>query len=40
MDTVREEESVGRVIEFASIIALDTPDGVTKLRVHRGEVTG
>jgi hypothetical protein len=28
---VREVESAGRVIELTSIIALDTPDGVTKL---------
>jgi hypothetical protein len=37
MDAVREEENVGRVIKLASIITLDTLDGVTKLRGHIGE---
>jgi hypothetical protein len=31
MDVVREEESVGGVIELMTIIALDTLDGATKL---------
>jgi hypothetical protein len=35
---VREEESaIGGVIKLASIIALDTPDGVTELRGHKGK---
>jgi hypothetical protein len=37
---VREEESAGGVIKLASIIALDAPDGVTKLRGHKGEEVG
>jgi hypothetical protein len=36
LDDVREEESAG-VIEFTSIITLDTPDGATKMRGHKGE---
>jgi hypothetical protein len=34
---VRKEEGAGRVIKLTSIIALDTPSGVTKLRGHKGE---
>jgi hypothetical protein len=38
---VREEESVGgEVIKLASIIALDAPDGATKLRGHKGKEVG
>jgi hypothetical protein len=41
LDTVREEESVGGgVIKLASIIALDTPNGVDKLRGTKGEEVG
>jgi hypothetical protein len=36
---VREEESAGRgVIKLVSTITLDAPDGVAKLRGHKGEV--
>jgi hypothetical protein len=38
---VREEESAGRgVIKLASIIALDAPEGATKLCGHKGEEVG
>jgi hypothetical protein len=41
LDAVREEESAGEgVIKLAYIIALDTPDGVTKLRGHKGKEVG
>jgi hypothetical protein len=41
LDTVSEEESVsGRVIKLASIIALDAPNGMTKLRGHKGKKVG
>jgi hypothetical protein len=34
LDTVRGRKSAGGVIELLSIIALDTLDGVSKLRGH------
>jgi hypothetical protein len=38
---VREEESTGGgVIKLTSIIALDAPDGATKLRGHKSEELG
>jgi hypothetical protein len=38
---VREEETAGGgVIKLASIIALDAPDGVTKLCGHKGKEVG
>jgi hypothetical protein len=38
---VREEESaIGGVIKLASIIALDTLDGATELRGHKGKEVG
>jgi hypothetical protein len=41
LDAVREEESVGGgVIKLASIITLDAPDGVAKLRGHKGKKVG
>jgi hypothetical protein len=41
LDAVREEENAGRgVIKLASIIALDAPDGVAKLRGHKGKEVG
>jgi hypothetical protein len=41
LDAVREEESAsGGVIKLASIIALDGPDGTTKLRRYKGEEVG
>jgi hypothetical protein len=41
LDIVRKEESAGgRVIKLASIIALDAPDGVAKLRGHKGKEVG
>jgi hypothetical protein len=41
LDAVREEESAGRgVIKLASIIALDAPEGATKLCGHKGEEVG
>jgi hypothetical protein len=40
LDAVREEECVGGVIELASIIALDAPDGAAKLYGHKGKEVG
>jgi hypothetical protein len=41
LDAVREEESTGGgVIKLASIIALDAPDGATKLLGHKGKEVG
>jgi hypothetical protein len=41
LDAMREEESVGGgAIKLMSIIALDAPDGVAKLRGHKGEELG
>jgi hypothetical protein len=40
LDIVREEETAGGVIKLASIIALDAPDGVTKLCGHKGKEVG
>jgi hypothetical protein len=41
LDAVREEESAGGgVIKLTSIIALDTPDGATKQRGHKGKEVG
>jgi hypothetical protein len=40
LDVERGEESAGGVIKLASIIALDAPDGATKLRGHNGEEVG
>jgi hypothetical protein len=41
LDAVREEESVGGgVIKLTTIIALDAPDGVDKLRGHKGKEVG
>jgi hypothetical protein len=40
LDAVREEECVGGVIKFASIITLDALDGATKLRGHKGKKVG
>jgi hypothetical protein len=37
---VREEESAGGVIKLASTIALDAPDGATKLCGHKDEKVG
>jgi hypothetical protein len=38
---VREGESVGGgIIKLVCIIALDAPDGATKLRGHKGEEVG
>jgi hypothetical protein len=35
LDTMRKEEGVGGVVKLTSIVALDTPDGTTKLRDHK-----
>jgi hypothetical protein len=41
LDAMREEESAGGgVIKLASTIALDAPDGATKLRGHKGKEVG
>jgi hypothetical protein len=40
LDVERGEESAGGVIKLTSIIALDAPDGATKLRGHKGEEVG
>jgi hypothetical protein len=37
---MREEESEGGVIKLTSIIALNAPDGVAKLRGYKGEEVG
>jgi hypothetical protein len=38
LDTIRKEEGVsGGVVKLTSIVALDTPDGTTKLRGHISE---
>jgi hypothetical protein len=41
LNTMREEENAsGGVIKLMSIIALDTPDGATKVRGHKEEEVG
>jgi hypothetical protein len=40
LDVMREEESAGGVIKLMSIIALDTPDGATKLCGHKCKEVG
>jgi hypothetical protein len=37
LDTVRKEEGVSGVVKLTSIVALDTPDGTTKLRGHKSK---
>jgi hypothetical protein len=33
----KEEDASGEVVKVTSIVALDTPDGTTKLREHISE---